>query len=288
MKTPTIACLIGLLAANAIQAADPPPAPSGETPIATINEQAVPLDLFRLFFSERVRQLNTPNTPELQNQVFNEFVNTLVTAQDAERQGLDKQPGVQYALDLQRIQLLSRLALQAVAEGAQPSDEALAKAYEERFGDAKRTEYKARHILVASEDDARALIKEIDGGASFAELAKTKSMGPTGKTGGDLGWFDATQMVPPFTAAVAALKPGEHSKEPVQTQFGWHVILLEETREAPPPALDDVRQELTMDLQRDALSGYVAELRNQAKLDLNEDLIKTNEPGTAQPETEKK
>lgn len=288
MKTPALTCLIGLLAVGAVQAADPPPAPSGDTPIATINGQTVPLDLFRLFFAERVRQLNAPNSPELQNQVFNEFVNTLVTAQDAERQGLDKEPGVQYALDLQRIQLMSRLALQAAAEGAQPSDEALGKAYEERFGGAKRTEYKARHILVATEEDARALIKEIDGGADFAELAKTKSLGPTGKTGGDLGWFDATQMVPPFTAAVANLKPGEHSKEPVQTQFGWHVILLEETREAPPPALDDVRDELALDLQRQALSGYVADLRDKAKLDLNEDLIKTNEPAAAQPEAEKK
>jgi peptidyl-prolyl cis-trans isomerase C len=288
MKTPVIACLIGLLAVNAAEAADPPAAPSGETTIATVNGQAVPLDLFRLFFAERIQALSAPNTPELQNQVFNEFVNTLVTAQDAERQGLDKQPGVQYALDLQRIQLLSRLALQTAAQTAQPSDEALKKAYDERFGDAKRTEYKARHILVATEEEARALIKEIDGGADFAELAKAKSLGPTGKTGGDLGWFDATQMVPPFTAAVAALKPGEHSKEPVQTQFGWHVILLEETREAPPPALDDVRDELSLGLQRETLSGYVAQLRDQAKLELNEDLIKTNEAGTAQPEAEKK
>jgi peptidyl-prolyl cis-trans isomerase C len=274
----TIGCLLALLAGGPALAQEPaaPAAPSGDTTIATVNGKEVPLDLFRLYFAERARQSNAANTPEFQNQTFNEFLNILVTAQDAERKDLDEQPAVQHALELQRMQLLSRLALQDQAQTAQPADEALQKAYDERYAQGDRTEYKARHILVKTKEEAQELIKELDKGADFAELAKAKSQGPTGKSGGDLGWFDPTQMVPPFTSAVSAMKPGEHSKEPVQTQFGWHVILLEETRQAEPPALADVKDELAAGLQRDSLANYVAELRNEAKIDLNADLIKTN------------
>lgn len=281
-----IGCLVGLLTTGAALSQDPAPAaapPGGDTRIATVNGTEVPLDLFRLYFAERARQSTQANTPEFQNQVFNEFLNIMVTAQDAERQKLADQPGVKYALELQRMQLMSRLALQEKAETLAPGEDALKKAYEERYAKGDRTEYKARHILVKTKDEAEQVIKDLQKGAKFDELAKTKSEGPTGKSGGDLGWFDATQMVPPFATAVAAMKPGEYSKEPVQTQFGWHVIQLEETRQAQPPALSDVKDELTAEVQREGLANYVAELRNNAKIDLNADLIKTNSGPGATP-----
>jgi peptidyl-prolyl cis-trans isomerase C len=220
---------------------------------------------------------NAQNTPEFQNRAFNELVNVVVTAQDAQEKELDKQPGFGNALELQRLQLLSRLGIQNAAKTLQPSEEELKKAYDEQFKE-KRTEYKARHILVKEQDEAKKLIEELEGGADFSELAKTNSLGPTGKTGGDLGWFDSSQMVKPFTEAVAAMQAGEHSKEPVQTQFGWHVILLEEARESEPPALDEVKNELTASLQRDTLGTYVSELREKADLKLNPELIKTSDP----------
>ena len=254
---------------------------SGDTNVATVNGLAIPLDMFRLYYADRLRQPNAKNTPEQQNQAFNELINMVVTAQDAESKGLDKDDSVRYFLDLQRFQVLARASLQKAAQGVQPTEEELNKAYDERVGKDKRAEYKARHILVKTEEEAKQLIAELDGGADFAELAKKKSLGPTGKEGGDLGWFGASQMVPPFTEAVAAMKPGTYSSTPVQTQFGWHVIQLEETRESDPPSLDEVKKELTAVIQQESLAKYVAGLRESAKLDLNPDLIKANEPEKA-------
>lgn len=273
-------CISGLLATGGLAAQETAPAPdvvsTPDTTIATINDQAFSLGLFRLFYAERLRQANAENTPAFQNQAFNEFVNIVVTAQNGIEKGLDKGPNVQNAMELQRLQLISRIALQDAARTLTPSDEALQKAYDERYGNEKRKEYRARHILVKTEDEAKKLIEELGGGADFVELAKTNSLGPTGKNGGDLGWFDSKQMVKPFTEAVEGMSPGSYSEAPVQTQFGWHVILLEESREADPPTMESVKAELTTGLQRETLASYVTELREGAKLDLNSDLIKAN------------
>ena len=281
--------LVTLMASGGLSAEDQPAdkaaatPPSGDTTIATVNGQELPLDLFRRFYAERLRQSNTQNTPQFQNQAFNEFVNIVVTAQDAEKTGLEKEKSFETALDLQRLQLLSSFAIRNAAATFEPSEEELQKAYDERFAKGNGIDYKARHILVKTEDEGKKLIEELKGGADFVELAKSKSLGPTGKDGGELGWFGAGQMVQPFTDATAALKPGEHSSEPVQTQFGWHVILLEETRESKPPALDEVKGQLTAALQRNALGAYVAELREKADLDLNPDLIKATESDESAP-----
>ena len=271
-------CFASLLVSGGLAAQEPAAEvdPPADTKIATINGQSFSLGLFRMFYAERRRQLQAENTPAFQNQVFNEFVTVVVTAQNAESKGLDKDTGVQDALKLQRLQLLSSLALQNAAASLTPSEEDLQKAYEVRYGSEKRKEYKARHILVKTQEEARDLIAKLDGGGDFAELAKEKSLGPTGKTGGDLGWFDAKQMVQPFSDAVENLEPGKYSQTPVQTQFGWHVILLEETREADPPALDTVKPELTGAVQRQALTDFVSALREKAELELNSDLIKTD------------
>ena len=287
-------CLIAIFASGAVAAEDKAetqtpasaaaaetqaPAVSGDTTVATVNGRALPLDLFRMYYAERLRQANTQNSPAFQNQAFNEFVNIVVTAQDAESKGLEKEQQIGYLLELERMQVLSRAALQNAAQMAQPTEEELQKAYDEQVGKEKRVEYKARHILVKTEDEAKSLVKELDGGADFEKLATEKSLGPTGKTGGDLGWFDANQMVQPFTEAVATMKKGSHSSTPVQTQFGWHVILLEDTRESDPPTLEQVKDELSAALQREKLSAYVADLRNAAKLELNSDLIKMGDGG---------
>jgi len=126
-------------------------------------------------------------------------------------------------------------------------------------------QFKARHILVASQGEAVDLIKELDDGADFEELAKGKSTGPSGPTGGDLGWFSPDQMVAPFSSAVAALDDGGYTSEPVQTQFGWHVILREESRDSEPPTLESVREVITQQVQQKKLQTYIASLREAAK-----------------------
>jgi peptidyl-prolyl cis-trans isomerase C len=144
------------------------------------------------------------------------------------------------------------------------TDAALQEAFEARYADADpETEYKAAHILVETEAEAKKLIEEIEDGANFASLAQEHSTGPSGPSGGDLGWFGDGVMVPAFFDAVAALGEGGVSA-PVQTQFGWHVIQLKETRIKERPALDEVREELAGELRQAAFDAYIAELEAES------------------------
>ena len=157
-------------------------------------------------------------------------------------------------------------AIERLLSGA-VTESAVQAAYEERFADAEATEeYNASHILVATEEEAQAIKEEIEGGADFAATAREKSTGPSGPNGGSLGWFGPGMMVPTFEAAVIALEVGEVS-DPVETQFGWHVITLNETRTAELPSLDDVRGEIEQQLRESAVESRVAELREAGTVD---------------------
>lgn len=247
---------------------------SGDDLIATVNGTPYKVDLFRLFFMERLQQSQGENTPELQEYVFNEFMSLIVAAQEAQRRELEKDVDVQTAVELQRMKILSNAALAAMADELKPSEGELEKAYEELKTNTDRTEYKARHILVKEEDEAKKLIAELDKGADFGDLAREHSLGPTGKNGGELDWFDANQMVAPFSEAVAKLETGSYTKEPVQTQFGWHVIELQDSRKAEPPSFEDAKPQLTVLLQRQKLSEKLVEMRDAAMVELNEEVVK--------------
>ncbi len=130
------------------------------------------------------------------------------------------------------------------------------------------TEHHARHILVPSEEDAREVIAKLDEGADFAELAKEHSTGPSGEKGGDLGYFTADQMVPEFSEAAAKLEPGQYSKDPVQTQFGWHVIKVEDRRTAEPPGFEEVEPKLREELAREAVTAIFKQLREGATVEI--------------------
>jgi peptidyl-prolyl cis-trans isomerase C len=250
-----------------------------DTLIATINGEPYTLDLFRVFYAQRLQQAGEQNSPEFQERAFNEFMNLVVAAQDAEARKLGERADVQTSLELQRMMVLSSAALQAIAAETEVTDEELEQAYEQFKEQAKRTEYKARHILVDEQEKAQELAKQVTKkkGKNFEELAKENSLGPTADKGGDLGWFDARQMVKPFADALAKLEPGQWTEEPIQTQFGWHVILLEETRDAEPPTLEDARANLEVAVKRQKVAARLAEMRNQAMVDLNEDVVKVKE-----------
>lgn len=162
---------------------------------------------------------------------------------------------------------LAGVALQGVVKAA-VTDEALQAAYDKRFKDAPPgTEFRAAHILVDSEDKAKDLKAQLDGGADFAELARANSTDTgSGANGGDLGWFGEGMMVQPFEDAVKALKPGETSA-PFQTQFGWHIARLQETRAATPPSLDEMREELAAEVENAAIEAYIASLLDAATVD---------------------
>ncbi len=154
-------------------------------------------------------------------------------------------------------------ASQIIANAAREStsEEAIQAEYEAEFANEPgEMEFNASHILVETEDEAKSIITELEGGADFAELAKEKSTGPSGPNGGLLGWFGPGMMVAPFEEAVLALEPGEISP-PVQTQFGWHVVTLNDRRQTEAPTIDDVRDQLVETIQRRAVEELVEELK---------------------------
>ncbi|HKL65891.1 MAG TPA: peptidylprolyl isomerase [Roseovarius sp.] len=172
----------------------------------------------------------------------------------------------QLRLDNERRAISAAEVIGEVTAGA-VTDAALRDAYESEYGGTTdETEYRASHILVETEAKAQSLVGEIADGANFAALAQEHSTGPSGPSGGELGWFGAGVMVPEFEGAVTALDVGEVS-DPVQTQFGWHVIKLNETRIKEQPSLDEVRGELTDTLRREALDAHVANLEADSAVD---------------------
>ncbi len=250
-----------------------------DTNIATINGEAYSLDLFRIFYAQRMQQTNAQNSPEFQERAFNEFLNLVVASQAAEKRKLANDDQVKLALELQRMTVLSTAELQAIAEETEVTDKELEEAYETLKEQSKRTEYKARHILVDDEEKAKEIAKKVKKSKAkdFEKLAKENSLGPTADKGGDLGWFDARTMVKPFAEAVGTLEPGQWTEEPIQTQFGWHVILLEETRDAAPPSLEEAKPALEGAVRRQKVAQVLNELRANATVDLNEDVVKLKE-----------
>ena len=169
-------------------------------------------------------------------------------------------------LDNQRRGYLAGVVLDDAAQAA-VTDEAVEALFKERYSATEPgKEYNAAHILVATEDEAKALKAEVEGGADFTALAKEKSTGPSGPNGGDLGWFGVGMMVKPFEDAVIGMEPGQVS-DPVQTQFGWHIIKLNEVRNAEAPKIEDVRDELAGELQGKAVEAKVTELTEAAKIE---------------------
>ncbi len=173
-------------------------------------------------------------------------------------------------LENQKLSFLATKALDAVAKAA-VSDEALKKLYDEKFAAAAPAkEYHARHILVATEEEAKAVKADLDKGSDFTKVAEEKSSDSSAKNGGDLGWFGLGMMVKPFEDAVVALEPGKVS-DPVKSDFGWHIIKLEEVRDATPPKLEEVRDELAGELQQKAVEAKVTELTGAAKIERKTD-----------------
>lgn len=175
-------------------------------------------------------------------------------------------------LELDRRGYLSAATLERVAK-PEPTEDELRAVYDAAFGsgDSPKTEYSAAHILVATEDEAKAVAEELAGGADFAALAAEKSTDNSAANGGDLGWFTAEMMVEPFAKAVEALEPGQVSA-PVQSQFGWHVIHLNETREQTPPEFEQIREQLATQVRRNRVDAEIERLVSAASIEKTEGL----------------
>ncbi|MBA2409426.1 MAG: peptidylprolyl isomerase [Gammaproteobacteria bacterium] len=199
---------------------------------------------------------------------LNDLVKLKLIEQAAEQQGIDKRPAVQAELGWQRTNLLVNTMMQERMSDMSFSTKELKAEYKKQLAQLSSREYKARHILTATEEEAQAAIKKLDGGADFATVSKQESTDPSAPQGGDLGWFAPEAMVPPFAQAITRMEKGTYTKQPVQTQFGWHVIMLEDTRELEPPTYAEVEERLSGILSDRALQDYIKSLREEAEVNI--------------------
>ena len=232
--------------------------------IFTVNGVDVDSAVVDLYFNSRLANQGGQATPEQREILMGELRDIYILATQPNAGDLAKQPRVTAQIDLQQKSILAQAVAQEVLKEIEVTDEEMRAEYEEQVTLAPKKEFKARHILVPTQGEAVDLITQLDGGANFEELAKEKSTGPSGPNGGDLGWFSPAQMVAPFSQAVEAMEDGQYTKAPVQTQFGWHVILREDSRDSAPPTFEASQDNLRAAVQQRKFQARLEKMREAA------------------------
>ena len=239
------------------------------TVIARVNSDKITQEQVEAQLQGVPAQLLEQQGDELKARVLNNLVEQSLLIQAAKKEGIETDASFKEQMDEIRKQLLTRMVLQKKVDQA-ANDDALMALYDLEKDKYAQPQLKARHILVKTEDEAKALIKKLEKGADFAKLATENSTGPTKDRGGDLGWFRPADMVPEFSKAVQDMKKGEFGKTPIQTQFGWHVVKLEDTKEAEAPSFEELKPLLKQRVTQVTIEGYVNELRSKADITLVE------------------
>lgn len=235
--------------------------------VAKVNGSPITRAQLEFFARELGDRLNRLPAQQRDKILIEQMIARHLVAQAAEKQNLDKTDDFKSRQAFYRLRALQEVYLKEVIE-AKITEAALKKTYAE--GVAKidpEVEIHARHILVKTEDEAKAILKDLEGGADFIEQAKAKSTGPSGSKGGDLGYFGKKQMVPAFAKAAFDLKAGEISK-PVKTQFGWHLIKVEDIRNKPAPTFEEMSESIRLALLRNRATDAVKKLRETAKVEI--------------------
>jgi peptidyl-prolyl cis-trans isomerase C len=235
--------------------------------IAVVNGQYIPKSTLEALEKEIAERSHGQVFPK--EKLVEELIQRELLVQDAVQKQLDKSPELAAQLEAAKKALLTQANLQDFIKANPVTDAEVKAEYDSKIAAEKGTEFKARHILVKTEAEAKKLIAELNKGADFAKLANKHSLdAKESQNGGDLGWFSAAQMVAPFSEAVAALEKDKYTKEPVKTQFGFHVILKEDSRPVTPPPLEAVKEQLTPFLQRKKVQDMIETLRKQAKVEI--------------------
>ncbi len=264
-----VIAMAGLAACGKIQQAAAPPAAEKPAPVAVAIVNGTPISRaeFDIYVKGLLQGKQQELTTDQKNQVLDELISMQLLAAQADKDGLDKSPDTEAQLAVLRLRVMADAESQKFLKGQDPTDAELHAEYDNAIASMDKTEYHARHILVSSKEQADQEIKKLKAGAKFEDLAKADSIDGSKTNGGDLGWFTLARMVKPFADAVKALKKGEYTQQPVQTQFGWHVIKLEDTRDVTPPPFDQVKSQLTNAVIRKKLQAYVAELKKNATIE---------------------
>jgi peptidyl-prolyl cis-trans isomerase C len=242
------------------------PAVSATAPVAMVNGAPISQARFN-FLLQQAQQQGQQDSPEVRKNIREKLIIEEVVAQEALKKGLDKSADVNTQIDLARQTILIRAYLQDYIKNNPLSDDTLKADYEKIKSQMGDKEYHARHILVEKEADAKDIIAKLKKGEKFEKLAeKSKDPGSKAK-GGDLGWAAPANFVPEFSAAMTKLQKGQYTTEPVKSQFGYHIIKLEDSRAMQAPPFDEVKQNLRQRAQQQQIDKMISDLRAKAKIE---------------------
>jgi peptidyl-prolyl cis-trans isomerase C len=245
------------------------PAATAASAAATVNGVVISQSKLDLL-AQQGAAAGRPDNPQTRRAIIDQLALQMVVAEEAVKKGLDKSPEVVEQMEVIRQSLLANAYVQDYLKNNPVSEDAIKAEYERIKASMSGTEYKARHILVEKEADAKDIIAKLKKDpAAFAKLATEKSKDAGSKAnGGELGWFDIKRMVPEFGAAVSQLQKGKFTEQPVKTQFGYHVIELEDSRPIEAPPLDTVKPQLSQQLQQQAVRKQLDTLKSAAKIEI--------------------
>ncbi len=243
-------------------------AAAAAAPVLTVNGARVSPEFFDFYVKNAAGKPAADLTPEERARALDSLARIYVLTQQAERDGLTKDAEVSQQLELSRLSVLQNAAARAFLKDKTPTEQELRAEYETQVAQTAAQEFRARHILVQTEPLAEKVLKQLSEGRDFGALARSVSIDNGSKqNGGDLGWFSPNAMVPQFRDAVLRLKKGETSKQPVQTQYGYHIIRVEDVRESQPPSFDQAREQISQLVQRKKLTARLDELLKVAKIE---------------------
>jgi peptidyl-prolyl cis-trans isomerase C len=241
-------------------------APAFAQNVAVVNGTPIPKARVDALVSQLVKQ-GQQDTPQLEAAVREELVNREILMQEAARRGLPTRPDIKAQIAVADQTVVLRALIEDVMKTQQPTDAEVKARYDDLVKQAGGKEYHLHHILVDNEQQAKDLIAKIKGGASFEDLAKQYSKDPgSAKNGGDLDWSDPKAYVPEFAQAAEHLQKGQMTDTPVHTQFGWHIIRLDDVRDVTPPPLDSVKPQIVQQLQQEKVQAFEEDLRKKAKI----------------------
>lgn len=255
-----------LLALTSAFVAAPALAQEKAKPVATVNGKAIPAIRAEILIAGQQAQ-GQAKTPELEAAVREELIRREALTQEAIKKGIDKKPDVQGQLELARQGVLIGAYLNDYARNVKIADADVSKEYETIKAALGEKEYKARHILVETEGEAKDIIAKLKQGGKFEELAKASKDPGSKERGGELGWANKASYVPPFSEAMVKLEKGKYTEAPVKSDFGWHVIQLDDVRELKAPPFDEVKPQIVQRMRQQAVEKHVMELRSKAKVE---------------------
>jgi peptidyl-prolyl cis-trans isomerase C len=245
-----------------------PESADNAAPVAIVNGQPISRGVFEFYAKGLANKKSIADvTPEQKQEALDNLIRAQVVAQEAMKEGLDTDPNVAPLLTLSQWNVLQQSLSERYLKDKQPTEQEARAEYETQVGLLPHQEYHASHILVATEGFARKIIAELEKGGNFADIAKRESMDPSKTNGGDIGWLTPDRIMKPFADAMVALKKGDYTHKPVQTQYGWHIIRLDDIRDVTPPSFDQVHQRLDQVVQAKKFKAYTDGLIKNSQVD---------------------